>query len=59
MHAVFNRQPCIKVAVEYMEAGRAALYPTVGRLIAEHFGDAAVLDYMPIYTCAFNHAILH
>ena len=57
LHEVINRQACVKVAWEFMEDGRAQLYPTVSKLIAEHIGERAAKDYMPIYTCAFNCAM--
>lgn len=59
LRAVSDRQACIKVAWEFMEADRAALYPTVSKLIATHIGERAAKDYMPIYTCAFNCAMQH
>ena len=58
LHAVSNRQACIKVAWEFMEADRA-LYPAVSKLIATHIGERAAKDYMLIYTCAFNSAMQH
>ena len=54
MHAVFNRRPCLKIAYEFCETGKAWLYPLVSKLIAKFIGQRAAVDYMPIFTCAFN-----
>ena len=54
LHAVYNKRPCIKLAIDYMEKRNAALYMLVQQLIAEYIGPLAAPDYMPTSVCALN-----